>query len=124
MSDEKVFYKNGDDYFNEGVKAANKILSNELIKKSIPSYVSNFKKIANIIIENFNKDEKRNIIEYKIARSINDEFNIFLNNEQLNIIKKELSKIKQIKKPKVIIEEKTEKKVIPKLNIKDDISLC
>ena len=124
IKDEKIFYKKGDDYFDEAKEVASKILSNEEIKKSIQSYISNFKKLANLIISSFNSFEERKQIEASIMYKINSEFNIFLEGEQVKIIQKELKKIQKIKKEIKLESKENKKKSFPKINIKDDISLC
>lgn len=121
IKDEKLFYKKGDDYFDEAKEVASKILSNEEIKKSIPSYVSNFKKLANLIILSFNSFEERNKIEASIMFKIGSEFNILLNESQVKIIQKELKRIQKIKKE---IKQEIKRKPMPKINIEDDIRLC
>lgn len=124
IKDEKIFYKKGDDYFDEAKEVASKILSNEEIKKSIQSYISNFKKLANLIISSFNSFEERKQIEASIMFKIGSEFNILLEDEQVKIIQKELKKIQKIKKEIKLESKENKKKSFPKINIKDDISLC
>lgn len=97
MENEKKFYKMGDLYFEDGKKVANKIMLNEDFKKQVTANITNFKTVANIIIDSFHKYGEINKVKASIVASINSEFNIFLNKDACEYISKEIGKIKIIK---------------------------
>lgn len=128
MENEKKYYKMGHLYFEDGKKVANKIMLNEDFKKQVDANISNFKAVANIIIDSFQKYGELNINKVKasIVASINSEFNIFLNKDACEYISKEVGKIKIIKTnikemtstDKKTLDEKIKKK---KIDISKDL---